>query len=278
MSPPIGTNWGAEQVYLDRFWATFVQFEVSCPASCAIGAAHRVLGRARLCSPRRPGGTAAAGRAARRWRSCWCAAVILEVLALHAAAFRSLLDNPADPVITGRYLLPLVPLFGRRRGCCADARCRAASRRWPAARCWRGAFLLQLSAFGLIVAQVLCVGGRSPVRWRSSRWARGSSCARSWPSVRDIPAEIPSPAALREADTVPLVRGHPVCFPYAVAETHSQQAQFKVSAPAGPAGELRLSMVATDDSGYRSNAVLAPGSPTASSSRSRSRRRRSRCR
>ncbi len=79
--------------------------------------------------------------------------------------------------------------------------------------------------------------------------------------LRDIPAEVPSPAALREADTVPLVRDHPVCFPYAVAETHSQQAQFKVSAPAGPAGELRLSMVATDDSGYRANAVLAPGTP-----------------
>jgi hypothetical protein len=33
------------------------------------------------------------------------------LLLLHAAAFRSLLSAP-DPVITGRYLLPLMPLYG----------------------------------------------------------------------------------------------------------------------------------------------------------------------
>jgi hypothetical protein len=33
------------------------------------------------------------------------------LLLLHAAAFRSLLSSP-DPVITGRYLLPLMPLYG----------------------------------------------------------------------------------------------------------------------------------------------------------------------
>jgi hypothetical protein len=38
-------------------------------------------------------------------------AVIGYLLLLHAAAFRSLLQGP-DPVITGRYLLPLMPLYG----------------------------------------------------------------------------------------------------------------------------------------------------------------------
>jgi 4-amino-4-deoxy-L-arabinose transferase-like glycosyltransferase len=34
------------------------------------------------------------------------------VLALHLVAYRSMLTNPGDPIVTGRYLLPLIGLFG----------------------------------------------------------------------------------------------------------------------------------------------------------------------
>jgi hypothetical protein len=55
-----------------------------------------------------------------RWRSGSRPTTVVAVFAvgvagylllLHAAAFRSLLRVP-DPVITGRYLLPLMPLYG----------------------------------------------------------------------------------------------------------------------------------------------------------------------
>ena len=76
---------------------------------------------------------------------------------------------------------------------------------------------------------------------------------------RDYPAEIPSPAALVSVDHVPLARGRPVCSAEVVVEPHSQQARFKIAAPAGPAGELRLSLVATDGSRYRYAVLVPPG-------------------
>jgi hypothetical protein len=41
----------------------------------------------------------------------YAAAVVGYMALLHAAAFRSLLTS-ADPVITGRYLIALIPLYG----------------------------------------------------------------------------------------------------------------------------------------------------------------------
>src|SRR5436190_21177217 len=76
---------------------------------------------------------------------------------------------------------------------------------------------------------------------------------------RDYPAEIPSPSALQAVDSVPLAPGRPVCFRYAVAEAHSQQARFKLAAPGGPAGKLRLTLQATDGSGYHAAAVVPAG-------------------
>ncbi len=151
MSPPTGTNWGAEQVYLDRFWATFVQFEVTLPGD--LQSALRVALWA---------GLALLGVAAWRHRHrlgdhkdtaiVLVCAVIFEVLALHAAAFRSLLTNHADPVITGRYLLPLVSLLGVGVAAALTA-LPGRSRTLAGGALLGGAFLLQLSAFGLVVAR-----------------------------------------------------------------------------------------------------------------------------
>jgi hypothetical protein len=73
---------------------------------------------------------------------------------------------------------------------------------------------------------------------------------------RDYPAEIPSPSAIVATDSVPLVRGQPACFSYAVVEAHSEQARFKVVSPHGPAPALRLSMVGP---GYRYAATVPAG-------------------
>jgi 4-amino-4-deoxy-L-arabinose transferase-like glycosyltransferase len=81
----------------------------------------------------------------------YAAAVIGYVALLHAAAFRSLLTSP-DPVITGRYLLSLIPLYG-----IAIALAVAwLPRRWaPVAggAAVSGVLLLQLTAMGALFAR-----------------------------------------------------------------------------------------------------------------------------
>jgi hypothetical protein len=151
MSTPLGSPWSAGNVYLDRFFGTFVQFEVTLPTD-ALDALRLVIyaGFALL--------------AVSAWRhrgALWMrrdvvtvlvATLLLEILSLHAAAFRALLVNPADPVITGRYLVMLIPLFGIGvAGALAalPGRLRAG----VSGATLAGLFLLQLSAFGLVVAR-----------------------------------------------------------------------------------------------------------------------------
>ena len=57
-------------------------------------------------------------RARARWRAHWELALLLAavpltlIAALHFAAYRNLQIDPSDPIIVGRYLFPLLPLFG----------------------------------------------------------------------------------------------------------------------------------------------------------------------
>src|SRR5579875_1751137 len=111
MSPPIHPGYGVRQVFIDRFLGTFAQLEVSFSAStlsflsraAEVVAAMALVG---LVWHRR------------RLRRAWPVAAVLAVAALgylallHAVAFSSLLTNSADPVITGRYLLPLLAFYG----------------------------------------------------------------------------------------------------------------------------------------------------------------------
>jgi 4-amino-4-deoxy-L-arabinose transferase-like glycosyltransferase len=151
MSPPIGPGWGAEQVYLDRFLGTFVQFEVSFPRDLLDGLRLAIFA-----------GLALLIVAAWRHRRALgerrdvivvlLLTLVLSVLALHAAAFRSLLVNPKDPIFTGRYLLMLIPLFGIGVAAAMTAlpgRLRAGATGVVLAA---GA-LLQLSALGEVVAR-----------------------------------------------------------------------------------------------------------------------------
>lgn len=149
MSEPIGVSWDVENVYLNRFFGTFVQFEVAFPRDLLDAIRIAVwLGLALL-----------AVSAWRHRRTLWerrdvvavlLVAFVLSVLALHAAAFRALLVNPADPVITGRYLLMLIPLFGLAVAA-AIAGLPGRVRAFTAGGLLGAMFLLQLSAFGLVV-------------------------------------------------------------------------------------------------------------------------------
>lgn len=149
MDAPRGTAWDAGDVFVDRLFATFVQFEVRLPGD--LQSALRLVLVIGLI-----GVAAAVWRQRRQLRRAGAPALALlavavfQVLALHAAAFRSLIINPADPVITGRYLLVLAPMIGIATAAALTA-LSSRARSVASAAVVTGAFLLQLSAFGLVV-------------------------------------------------------------------------------------------------------------------------------
>lgn len=111
MKPTIHPGYGVRQVFIDRFLGTFAQLEVTfSPATldflsraAEVTAVAAIIG---LVVHRR-----------RLARGPWVLALLTVgalscLLMLHAVAYSSLLTNSGDPVITGRYLLPLLPLYG----------------------------------------------------------------------------------------------------------------------------------------------------------------------
>jgi hypothetical protein len=107
---PVVPHWGIRQAFIDRLFGGYAQLEVSPPAWVLTVVTVAAAGTA---------ASALIGLAL-RWRSGSRPTAVVAVFAvgvagylllLHAAAFRSLLRVP-DPVITGRYLLPLMPLYG----------------------------------------------------------------------------------------------------------------------------------------------------------------------
>jgi len=143
MTPSIGPDWGVRDVFVDRFFGGFAQLEVELPDALlsAVAAAALVVG-----------GSAVVGfvvhrRALARGRDvaivCGLAAIGY-LLLIHAVAFRGLLVGP-DPAITGRYLLPLIPLYGA-----AIALAVSWLRRELGVVILTGLTWLQLVAFGLL--------------------------------------------------------------------------------------------------------------------------------
>jgi 4-amino-4-deoxy-L-arabinose transferase-like glycosyltransferase len=111
MKPTIHPGYGVRQVFIDRFLGTFAQLEVVfSPATldflsraAEVTAVAAIVG---LVVHRR-----------RLARAPWVLAVLAVgalscLLMLHAVAYSSLLTESGDPVITGRYLLPLLSLYG----------------------------------------------------------------------------------------------------------------------------------------------------------------------
>jgi hypothetical protein len=110
MAPSISPGWGVKQAFVERLYSGYAQLEIAPPAwvlsALAIGAlALIVLALVGVVARRR-------SLARRPEIAVVCALLVLGyVFVLHVVAFRSLLDA-TDPIITGRYLLPLMPLYG----------------------------------------------------------------------------------------------------------------------------------------------------------------------
>jgi hypothetical protein len=111
MNVSIGPDYGVRQAFVETFYGVFASLEVRwSPLVYDLLAAASVLGLAGL--------AAVLARARERLKADWALAVLLAsvplvlVAALHFAAYRNLKIEPGNPVIVGRYLFPLLPLFG----------------------------------------------------------------------------------------------------------------------------------------------------------------------
>jgi hypothetical protein len=111
MSHTIGPDYGVHTAFVETFYGVFASLEVKwSPGVYDALAVASVIGLAALC--------VVVFRARDALRERWDEVVLLAatpltlVLALHFAAYRNLRVAPGDPIIVGRYLFPLLPLFG----------------------------------------------------------------------------------------------------------------------------------------------------------------------
>jgi hypothetical protein len=150
MSPSPAHGLGARQVFVDRLFGGFANLEANFPSGVytllavlgAVVLASALVGLVRRrAGVRRRGDVVAVG----------VLALVGYMAVLHMAAFRSLLQSP-DPVITGRYLLPLLPLYGVILALAVSW----LPRRWghvAAGALVGGIVVLQLSALGVLFAR-----------------------------------------------------------------------------------------------------------------------------
>jgi 4-amino-4-deoxy-L-arabinose transferase-like glycosyltransferase len=111
MKPMIGVHYTWHQAWVDHLWSGYSHLEIEIPANLekAVWLGVRV-GLVMLVAA-----LIAKRRAVRRESASavvLASAVIGTLLALHLIAYRAMLGFSADPVLTGRYLLPLIALFG----------------------------------------------------------------------------------------------------------------------------------------------------------------------
>ena len=113
MQPRLGPAYGYKQVFIDTFYGSFGSLEVKFT--------ERIYDVLQLLSALGPGrlvhsgASRAGGDCGWRGRSCTVMLTLLltNLLFLHYVSYRALLsDDGADPLIVGRYLLPMVSLFG----------------------------------------------------------------------------------------------------------------------------------------------------------------------
>lgn len=112
LQPRLGPEYGYRQVFIETFYGTFGSLEVHFkPRAYDLLQVLSAVGLVGLY-------TAVVLRW-RRLRRSWPVVVVMAsfalttVLFLHYASYRALLNNGgSDPIIAGRYLLPMIPLFG----------------------------------------------------------------------------------------------------------------------------------------------------------------------
>lgn len=111
MDPSIRSDWGARQAFVDRFFGTYGQLDAVLPVDVldlfAIGV---LIGLAMLVVS-----LVVQWRAVRRHADIILTlgfAAAFYVVLMHARAYQAMQADPLDPVLTGRYLLPLMVLMG----------------------------------------------------------------------------------------------------------------------------------------------------------------------
>jgi 4-amino-4-deoxy-L-arabinose transferase-like glycosyltransferase len=144
---PSGYNW--HRAFSDRLWGGFAHLEVVLPPDLAdalftavrVGLVVLVVAQiVKRQSVRHEAATAVV----------FAAAVAALAVTLHLIAYRSLIGNHADPIITGRYLLPLIPLFGLAIGIVVKALPRAVAAPVAGVLLATG-IALQLTSAGLLL-------------------------------------------------------------------------------------------------------------------------------
>lgn len=111
MNDSIGPDYGVKIAFVETFFGVFASLEVLWPPLVYdMLALASLIGLAALCAVV----IRARGRLVARWDVAAFLAVVplTLVLALHFAAYRNLQIDPSNPIIVGRYLFPLLPLFG----------------------------------------------------------------------------------------------------------------------------------------------------------------------
>lgn len=109
MTPTIGPDdYGFREAYVDRFYGTLAWLEVTLPSTL-----EQVLWWVSLAALVALAVVLVRRRAAIRGEEAatFGLAIIALLFGLHVAAYRALQHDP-DPIVTARYLLPLLPLFG----------------------------------------------------------------------------------------------------------------------------------------------------------------------
>jgi hypothetical protein len=107
-------DWTVRDAFIDRFYGTFAQLEVFFSPTVMTWLARLTVLAIVLAAV----GLAVRLHAARRrpaalWvLGLFAAGSVAYLLDMHVAAFRSLASGAGDPVVTGRYLLPLITIYG----------------------------------------------------------------------------------------------------------------------------------------------------------------------
>jgi hypothetical protein len=107
-------DWNVRDVFIDRFYGTFAQLEVYFSPGVMSFLAHATQAAAILAVV---GLVVRLRSVSHRSTALWVLAVfavgaVAYLLDMHVAAFRSLASGAGDPVATGRYLLPLIAIYG----------------------------------------------------------------------------------------------------------------------------------------------------------------------
>ena len=151
MATKIGPDYGFDQVFIYSFFGAFGSLEVGYPAWVYdVLHAAQILGLVAL--------IAALWIRRRSVARSWDALAVLATMAvallfvLHFVAYRDMLGQPGDPVLVGRYVLPLVSLWALGIAAVASVLPRRVAIGFGGAIALTGV-LLQLTGLGLVVTR-----------------------------------------------------------------------------------------------------------------------------